>query len=72
MMSAFHGMKEYETTCNPDEGDLLWDKEYYGINVHPFETVFLKSNRNIDPLTLERHTGWANERKYSSYDYCKA
>lgn len=37
---------------------MLWDKEYYGTNVHPYETIFLKSNRGIDLVGLERLSEW--------------
>ncbi|CAG8961595.1 hypothetical protein HYFRA_00006130 [Hymenoscyphus fraxineus] len=71
MMSAFKGTADYEHTCDPNVGDLLWDRRYYGINVHPFETIFIKSNRDIDPLVVQRHTEWAAGRGYTSYDHCK-
>ncbi|EKD17982.1 hypothetical protein MBM_03754 [Drepanopeziza brunnea f. sp. 'multigermtubi' MB_m1] len=75
LMNAYHGLEseEYEKgkTCY-DNRDLLFDGAYFGINVHPFETVFLKANRGLAPLTLEKHTEWANKRNYSSYDYCKS
>ncbi|KAH6698966.1 hypothetical protein BKA61DRAFT_583006 [Leptodontidium sp. MPI-SDFR-AT-0119] len=73
MMSAYHGMAEYEEARTCDENrDLLWDGEYFGIDVHPFETVFIKANRDVAPLVLERHTKWVGQRGYSSYDYCRA
>ena len=77
MMSAFHGKQNdgdrYENECDSREnGDVLWDKEYYGTNVHPYETIFLKSNRDIDPVGLERLTEWTRGRGYSSYQYCRA
>ena len=77
MMSAFHSKQNdgdrYEVECDGREnGDVLWDKEYYGTNVHPYETIFLKSNRDIDPVGLERLTEWTRGRGYSSYQYCIA
>jgi hypothetical protein len=73
MMSAYHGTERFEEVCDSSENaDVLWDKEYFGTNVHPFETVFIKSNRDIDPVGLERHTEWMRGRGYSSYQYCKA
>ncbi|PBP20236.1 hypothetical protein BUE80_DR008923 [Diplocarpon rosae] len=73
IMSAYHGNQEYEAghTCDKNR-DVLFDKEYFGINVHPFETVFIKANRNVDPMVLQRHSMWVKQRGYSSYDYCKA
>jgi hypothetical protein len=62
----------YENECDSsDNGDVLWDGEYAGINVHPYETIFLKSNRDISPVVLTRLTEWTKGRGYSSYDFCK-
>jgi hypothetical protein len=73
MMAAYHGYDKYAETCDASQnGDVLWDGKYYGTNVHPFETVFLKSNRDIDPVGLSRLTEWTKGRGYSSYDYCSA
>ncbi|TVY84035.1 hypothetical protein LSUE1_G002760 [Lachnellula suecica] len=73
MMSAYHGTENFDETCDASKNaDVLWDKEYFGTNVHPFETVFMKSNRDVDPVGLERHTQWVQGRGYSSYDFCKA
>ncbi|KAI9049305.1 hypothetical protein LZ554_007150 [Drepanopeziza brunnea f. sp. 'monogermtubi'] len=73
LMNAYHGLESYENgkTCFENR-DVLFDGGYFGINVHPFETVFLKANRGLAPLTLEKHTEWTNRRNYSSYDYCKS
>jgi hypothetical protein len=73
MMSAYHGNSRYEEECDRSEnGDVLWDKAYFGTNVHPFETVFAKSNRDVDPVGLERLTEWTRGRGYSSYAFCPA
>ena len=45
-----------EKNGNPD--DILYDKKYYGANIHPYETVFIKANRDIDPTLLEDMTKW--------------
>jgi len=73
MMSAYHGKENYEEMCDSKEkGDVLFEGKYFGINVQPFETIFMKSNRNVDPGVLERHSEWMKGRGYSSYDYCRA
>ncbi|KAL3425475.1 hypothetical protein PVAG01_02266 [Phlyctema vagabunda] len=73
MMSRLHKTEDYEATCGGKEnGDVLWDSKYEGTNVHPYETIFQKSNRDIDPVGLERLTDWTDGSKYSSYDFCKA
>lgn len=71
MMSAFHGLSSYEQgeSCGKNS-DVLRDKEYFGINVHPFETGWMKSNRDADPLGIKRHSQWMDGRNYRSYDYC--
>lgn len=73
MMAAYHGMKEYEENKSCEENmDVLFDGEYFGTNVHVFETGFLKSNRDVDPVGLERQSQWMRGRGYRSYDYCRA
>lgn len=69
MMSAFHSSPLYEEHCGSN-GDVLLKDGYYGMNLHPYDTVFAKTNRGSDPLTLERLTSWTRGAKYSSYDYC--
>ncbi len=57
-----------EKNGNPD--DVLYDKHYYGANVHPYETIFIKANRNIDPTLLEDMTKWHLEQPTTSWDTC--
>ena len=78
MMSAYGDMERYVEMCKGEEkkekkkGDVLYDKKYFGTNVHPFETLFMKSNRDIDPVGLARHSEWVEfGAGYSSYDFCK-
>lgn len=71
MMGAYHSSKDYEKECDTTHnGDVLTDHAYYGTNVHPYETIFLKTNRGIDPDNLKKMTEWENGSQYSSYDYC--
>ena len=73
MMSAFHSDAEYEEHCDSGgNGDVLWNGKYFGTNVHPYETIFLKTNRDIDPVLMERLTKWTDGSGYSSYDHCPA
>lgn len=74
MMSAYHAVDNYEDICDHtrETADVLWDGQYFGMNVHPFETVFIKSNRDVDPVTIDRLTQWTMSRGYSSYEHCKA
>ncbi|KAI1379563.1 hypothetical protein F4677DRAFT_409685 [Hypoxylon crocopeplum] len=52
MMSAFQG-EQYLDKCREHPKDLLFDGRYFGTNIHPYETIFFKANRGIDPVTLE-------------------
>lgn len=70
MMTAFHGYDYVEKCDLSYNGDVLWDKTYEGFNVHPYETLFIKANRNIDPVMIEKMTEWTDFRKYSSWDAC--
>jgi hypothetical protein len=73
IMSAFHGNEEgiagYEEKCF-ESGDVLFPGSYYGMDLHPFDTVFAKTNRGTGELVLEHLTQWTKARKYSSYDHC--
>lgn len=75
MMAAFHGWGggggDYAASCNnTSNGDVLWNGRYFGTNVHPYETVFMKANRNIDPVLMERLTEWHEARGLTSWDTC--
>ncbi|EPS39516.1 hypothetical protein H072_6671 [Dactylellina haptotyla CBS 200.50] len=68
MMSAFAGSKNFIETC--DNNDLLFDGAYFGTNIHPYEMIFQKANRNIAPKQLELLTEWHENSGYSSWDVC--
>jgi len=71
MMSAYHKDRQYIEHCDSDgNGDVLWNGRYEGINVHPYETIFMKTNRDIDPATVAKLTEWHDAQNYTSYDYC--
>jgi hypothetical protein len=46
--------EEYDIDWNIGrDGDLAWRNHYMGMNMHPYEVIFIKSNRDIHiPLTL--------------------
>ncbi|OLN87825.1 hypothetical protein CCHL11_00537 [Colletotrichum chlorophyti] len=72
MMTAYHKSKNYIEECDTTQnGDVLWDGKYFGTNVHPFETIFIKANRNIDPILIDHLTTWQQDSGYSSYDACR-
>ncbi|KAJ0331887.1 hypothetical protein COL5a_002557 [Colletotrichum fioriniae] len=72
MMTALHSEEGVEEYCkaHPDSGDLLWDKKYFGSNIHPYETVFIKANRNVDPSLMSSMTDWHMRMKSNSFDVC--
>lgn len=68
-LSAGAGIAEY---CNNGQfEDILYNKKYYGANIHPYETIFIKANRDIDPIVLEKLTEWHLKNGVSSWDTCK-
>lgn len=51
-----------------------WDPQsegnYGGGSIHPFETMFLKTNRGLSPQLVESLTEWTEQMHYSSYSQC--
>lgn len=39
-------------------GDVLAKGAYFGINVHPFKTVFMKTNGDVDQVASEELANW--------------
>ncbi|KUI70426.1 hypothetical protein VM1G_05872 [Cytospora mali] len=71
LMTAYASSKSPQDYCEHGQfEDILYDKKYYGSNLHPYETVFIKSNRNIDPALLTKMTEWHLSRNISSWDSC--
>lgn len=78
LMSAYHGIKDYDVFCRTAAakkeglhgGDTLHPGNYWGMDIHPFDTVFAKTHRDIAPKVLQKLTEWTDTRGYSSYDYC--
>lgn len=71
LMTAFqeHGAQDYcEKSGHPE--DILYEGRYFGSNVHPYELVFIKANRNIDPILLASMTRWHLGQKESAWDTC--
>ncbi|KAK1599053.1 uncharacterized protein LY79DRAFT_536771 [Colletotrichum navitas] len=73
MMAAFQKSKNYIEECDTSQnGDVLWNGKYFGTNVHPYETIFIKANRDIDPTLIEHLTMWQQASGFNSYSVCKA
>lgn len=71
MEAAFHTGPGFEKACWQN-GNVLSDKHYFDINIQPYELIFIKANRDIDPTEIERYTDWTDQMGYSSYEHCKA
>jgi lipopolysaccharide biosynthesis protein len=39
-------------------GDPLFPKSYFGVDIHPFEVIFFKTNRKANKDVLEKYTKW--------------
>ncbi|ROW11836.1 hypothetical protein VPNG_04927 [Cytospora leucostoma] len=71
MLTSVHilGAAEYcERAAWPT--DHLWDGMYFGFNVHPYEMLFMKANRDIDPELVKRFTEWHLRDRSNSWDTC--
>ena len=57
-MSSWSAMPgdEYWDECAHHPGDQLANGAYFGTNIHPYETLFFKTNRGIDPPLLTAMT----------------
>lgn len=59
--------------CEPFD---YWDPQaeggYDGANIHPYESMFIKTNRGISPRLIENLSKWTDESRYSSYEQCLA
>lgn len=74
LLAAYQGHPTPANYCfeNGSPEDILYDNRYYGSNVHPYELVFIKANRNIDPILLEKMTMWHLNQNETSWDTCEA
>ncbi|KAF5489370.1 hypothetical protein CGCS363_v012506 [Colletotrichum siamense] len=75
LLTSFHKDTDPETYCAsimPDVQDTLREGAYFGFSVHPYETIFLKTNRGISPSLVASFTQWSDDMGYSSYERCKA
>ena len=50
--------------------DYWHENEYYGFNIHPYETVFVKAARDMQEQLIANFTQWTDGSGYSSYDRC--
>ena len=75
MMEEFQAEADFVDTCTGE--DRNWDGAYdHGIkgadmNLHPYEMLFFKANRQISQKLFERLTEWTDKNGYSSYGVCR-
>ncbi|KAL0939761.1 uncharacterized protein CTRU02_206371 [Colletotrichum truncatum] len=77
MMTSYHGIstpdpRTYCTSIPSHVQDTLREGEYFGFTIHPYETIFIKTNRNINPAQIEHLSRWMGNGGYTSYEKCKA
>lgn len=53
-------------------GDVLAKGAYFGIHVHPFKTVFMKTNGDVDQVASKKLTNLAKGFKFTIYYHCKS
>lgn len=72
VMTAPHSAATFDQFCDnagrPD--DFLYKDSYLGTTVHPYETIFMKANRDIDPMALTKLTEWHLAANMTSWDTC--
>ncbi|KAI9841315.1 MAG: hypothetical protein M1838_003623 [Thelocarpon superellum] len=74
LMTAYRGWGrgKFKSECEKrEEPDANWNGNYFGSNMHAYEAIFVKANRDIDPTGLEHLTEWHDRMGYSSYEVCK-
>ncbi|KAK8049307.1 hypothetical protein PG994_011037 [Apiospora phragmitis] len=73
LMSAFaKSRRNYAEECAEHPvADVLYDHQYYGSNLHPYETIFIKANRDIDPVLINDLSDWHMNGAFpNSWDMC--
>jgi hypothetical protein len=68
MMAMGNSYEGWVDVCA--NGDVTVPGAYDGTNIHPYDTMFVKTKRGADPKILELLTRWHDGSNYSSYDYC--
>ncbi|CAK7216389.1 hypothetical protein SBRCBS47491_002808 [Sporothrix bragantina] len=75
MMAAYDhrvGLVEYCNTTGLGTGDLLSAGKYYDTTIHAYDTIFVKTNRKIDPIGYQRLTDWHLRANITSLQLCSA
>lgn len=73
LLTAYQTSEQHNATsfCEPlGAWDPMHEGSYGGGSVHPFETVFIKTNRGLSPALIDSLTDWTDQMGYSSYSQC--
>lgn len=73
MMTSVHSSSP-EQYCDMQKSvggqDALGPGAYFGMNLHPYEIVFQKTNRGMDDHLLNLFTDWHMAMNESSWEKC--
>ncbi|KAL1858187.1 hypothetical protein Daus18300_010069 [Diaporthe australafricana] len=73
LLTQYQTSQEHNVTafCEPlGAWDPQSEGNYGGGSIHPFETMFIKTNRGLSPKLIESLSGWTDQMGYSSYSQC--
>ena len=74
LMAAISNHANPDDYCEDEDArnmlDVQWNGKYYGFNVHPYELVFIKANRDIDTAMIDRLTDWHRRDGRNSWQAC--
>lgn len=72
MLTSFRSATSPASYCDiaGTEFDTLQEGGYFGSNIHPYELIFAKANRNIDDNLLEHLTAWHYAMNETSWETC--
>ncbi len=73
LLTSFNADRQNLVTYCREAGsppDVLFDGAYFGANVHPYETVFMKANRGVSEATLKLMTELHLNQSWTSWDSC--
>lgn len=59
----------YYLNCPGEDNNS--NKGNFGTDLSPWELIFVKMDRGINPLMYDLAANWADGSGYSSYDFCK-
>ena len=77
--AKYANYEDYWSHCT--HADIFWPQSNAGMDVHPYDTIFVKTKRASNAAdsrvftengqtVLDRLTEWSDASEYSSYDYC--